>query len=190
MPNRTFAVSPVQLPLLLVALKTVKWFFPALLLLLTGCSIRSTEPQNGTQKLTDEQLREAAKLETIPFDPTNVSLAEITVQISTMANQLAAIGKNHSYHNWTDVFINDSIAEVKTLAKGEILDSSMHTQTGNGLEEVKIQLIKKDPSSVIIRLTTSNPDLARKLQADLNSADNNPTPKNKSPETLRNQGIF
>lgn len=148
----------------------MKWLIPFIALFLVGCSVKKVSDAEPITKLTDEQLREAAKRETIPLNPTSVSLAETTVAPPKLQSVLTAVGNNHSYHVWNKEFLTDTENQIKELASGEILESSMFTQTGNGLEEVQIRFIKKADGHVIVRLTTSNPDLAKKLQTEIDSA--------------------
>ena len=141
----------------------------------TGCSIRQAE--DAPPPLDPETKMFA-------LDPANVSVADRTATMEQFPDLLVAVGKNHSYHQWDEEFIDSTTEEVSTLLPGEALEEMFYTESDRGLEEVRIRLMMVEENIAQVRLTTSNPQVAQVLQADMNKAVPNPPEVSKALETL------
>ncbi len=104
------------------------------------------------------------------LDETNVSLAEKSSSLDEFPKLLAAAGKSHSFHEWNESFIDETMVAVKGLAPGEALQEQFYAESERGLEEVRIRLIKKDSTHAIVRMTCSNSSVVAEIQADLDGA--------------------
>lgn len=136
-------------------------------LALSGCSVRKAEPQ-ATSNPIDPEMKMFA------FDPANVSVADRTATLEDFPKLLTVVGKSDAYHQWNEAFVQETQEAVQELLPGEALEEMFYVESGRGLEEVRIRLMKADAKIALLRLTTSNPQLAQVLQADLNQAIPNP----------------
>lgn len=134
-----------------------------LLGLLAGCSVKEVGPEPGAELLDPDTKLYA-------LDPDKLFLADRSATMEELGGVLAAVGKNHAYHEWTAQFIEETIEEVKKLAPGEILEDTFYTESSRGLDEVKIRLIKAEGDKAVVRLIVSDSGVAEELQADLDGA--------------------
>lgn len=132
---------------------------------LAGCSVRQAETKPKAETLP------SPKTKMFALDESKVFLAERSSDLPNFDKLLAAAGKFHSYHEWNKEFLDDTMTQIKGLKKGEALDQSFYTESDRGLEEVRIKLIKEDPTHAILRMTCSNPDIVAEMQSDLNAVD-------------------
>lgn len=130
---------------------------------LAGCSIRKEEA-------TDNPIPIDPDKKMFALDPTRVYLAEKSSDLASFDRLLKAAGESHSYHQWNESFLKETMVAVTELQPGEALEEMFYAESERGLEEVQIKLIKKEKDEAILRLTCSNPDLAAEMQADLNQA--------------------
>lgn len=100
----------------------------------------------------------------IPIDESNVYIAEKSFKIGDLKAALKEVGQFHTYHEWDEAFLSETVDQVKTLRVGEALEESLYSKVENGSQQVRIKLIRKDETSTILRLTTSDKDLSQRIQ--------------------------
>jgi hypothetical protein len=138
-------------------------------LLLTGCQIRTAEP-NAPQAKTNPAPDQADLTEPASkLDKSNAFITEVKVPMAELGPNLRKLGKFDAHLTWTDAFIKETLTAASLLKKNDRLEGPMLAKVGKHVAEVNIIIIRVDEDSFALRVIGSHKPITDELEKALKS---------------------